>query len=177
MATGPPPTAGFDALTFGRAGRLVDLPERFMALGAAGERRGVASSSSSWVPARPTRIGLGCDRRRLPGPPLGTARSCSTLARGRSRGWPAELEPSDLDAILVTHLHPDHFVDLVPLRHYLRWHLSPSRRVRVLGPAGLADRLDGLHAEPGFSAAALDIEDLWPSERCASGRSRSGPAS
>ena len=38
-----------------------------------------------------------------------------------------ELEPSELDAILVSHLHPDHFVDLVPLRHYLRWHLHPAR--------------------------------------------------
>jgi ribonuclease BN (tRNA processing enzyme) len=71
-----------------------------------------------------------------------------------------ELEPSELDAVLVSHLHPDHFVDLVPLRHYLRWHLHPPRHVRVLGPAGLAARLDGLHAEPGFSAATLDIEAL-----------------
>lgn len=71
-----------------------------------------------------------------------------------------ELEPGTLDAILVSHLHPDHFVDLVPLRHYLRWHLSPRGRVRVLGPAGLTARLDGLHDEPGFSAAALDIEEL-----------------
>jgi ribonuclease BN (tRNA processing enzyme) len=71
-----------------------------------------------------------------------------------------ELEPSELQAVLISHLHPDHFVDLVPLRHYLRWHLRPSRRVRVLGPAGLAERLDGLHGEPGFSAASLDIERL-----------------
>lgn len=71
-----------------------------------------------------------------------------------------EIEPSALDGILVSHLHPDHFVDLVPLRHYLRWHLSPPRRVQVVGPAGLAERLDGLHGEPGFSAATLDIERL-----------------
>jgi ribonuclease BN (tRNA processing enzyme) len=30
----------------------------------------------------------------------------------------------------------------------------------VIGPAGLGDRIDALHAEPGFSAAALDIEVL-----------------
>ena len=69
-------------------------------------------------------------------------------------------EPSELNAVLISHLHPDHFVDLVPLRHYLRWHLAPPRRVRVIGPAGLTARLDGLHGEPGFSAATLDIEDL-----------------
>lgn len=73
-----------------------------------------------------------------------------------------EIEPSELQAILISHLHPDHFVDLVPLRHYLRWHLMPARHVRVLGPEGLAGRLDGLHAEPGFSAATLDCERLTP---------------
>jgi ribonuclease BN (tRNA processing enzyme) len=72
------------------------------------------------------------------------------------------IDPGTLDAILVSHLHPDHFIDLVALRHYLRWGPSAPRRVRVIGPAGLGDRIDALHAEPGFSAAALDLEDLEP---------------
>jgi len=61
---------------------------------------------------------------------------------------------------VVSHLHPDHFIDLVALRHYLRWEFQPSRRVRVIGPAGLGERLDALHAEPGFSALALDVESM-----------------
>ncbi|MEA2632240.1 MAG: hypothetical protein QOE66_2459, partial [Chloroflexota bacterium] len=69
------------------------------------------------------------------------------------------LDPATLDAVLISHLHPDHFIDLVPLRHYLRWE-EPRRRVRVIGPAGLDARLDGLHDQPGFSAASLDIEVL-----------------
>jgi ribonuclease BN (tRNA processing enzyme) len=69
-------------------------------------------------------------------------------------------EPSELDAIVVSHLHPDHFVDLVPLRHYLRYEFEPPRRVRVIGPEGIARRLDGLHDEPGFTAQALDVEAL-----------------
>ena len=60
----------------------------------------------------------------------------------------------------ISHLHPDHFVDLVPLRHYLRYEFDPPRRVTVIGPAGLEGRLDALHDEPGFAAAALDIADL-----------------
>ena len=60
---------------------------------------------------------------------------------------------------MVSHLHPDHFIDLVALRHYLRWE-SPRRRARVIGPAGLEARLDALHDEPGFTRAALDIEAL-----------------
>jgi ribonuclease BN (tRNA processing enzyme) len=31
------------------------------------------------------------------------------------------VHPTRLDAIVISHLHPDHFVDLVPLRHYLRY--------------------------------------------------------
>jgi ribonuclease BN (tRNA processing enzyme) len=71
-----------------------------------------------------------------------------------------EIEPSTLDGILVSHLHPDHFIDLVPLRHYLRYEFDPPRRVRVLAPAGLGGRLDALHAEPGFAVAALDVSAL-----------------
>lgn len=70
------------------------------------------------------------------------------------------LPPTDLAAVVVSHLHPDHFVDLVPLRHYLRYEFQPPRHVRVLGPAALGRRLDALHDEPGFAAAALDIERL-----------------
>jgi ribonuclease BN (tRNA processing enzyme) len=72
------------------------------------------------------------------------------------------MDPGALDAVVVSHLHPDHFVDLVSLRHFLRWGPAHPRRLRVLGPAGLADRLDALNGEPGFSAAALDIEALQP---------------
>jgi ribonuclease BN (tRNA processing enzyme) len=76
------------------------------------------------------------------------------------------IEPSDLTAVVISHLHPDHFIDLVALRHYLRWELPPDRRVRVIGPAGLDARLDALHAEPGWTAAALDVEAMhagaWP---------------
>lgn len=70
------------------------------------------------------------------------------------------IEPSDLDAVVVSHLHPDHFIDLVALRHYLRWEFEPSRRVRVIGPLGIDSRLDALHADPGFSATVLDVEPL-----------------
>jgi ribonuclease BN (tRNA processing enzyme) len=84
------------------------------------------------------------------------------LGQGAFTRLAGTIEPSDLDAVVVSHLHPDHFIDLVALRHYLRWEFEPSRRMRVLGPAGLGDRLDALHAEPGFAAAVLDIEDLAP---------------
>lgn len=80
------------------------------------------------------------------------------LGQGAFPRLAAEIEPSSVDAICVSHLHPDHFIDLVALRHYLRWEFQPPRHVRVVAPAGLAQRLDALHDEPGFTAASLDVD-------------------
>jgi ribonuclease BN (tRNA processing enzyme) len=82
------------------------------------------------------------------------------LGQGSFPRLMAALEPSELAAAFVSHLHPDHFIDLVPLRHYLRYEFDPGRRVRVFGPGGLDDRLDCLHGQPGFSAEALDVTAL-----------------
>lgn len=80
------------------------------------------------------------------------------LGHGAFSALAREIEPSSLLATAISHLHPDHHIDLVALRHYLRYELEPRRRGRVIAPAGLADRLDALHAEPGWTAVALDVE-------------------
>jgi ribonuclease BN (tRNA processing enzyme) len=67
--------------------------------------------------------------------------------------------------VAISHLHPDHFIDLISLRHYLRWEMTPTGRVDVVAPNGLAERLDALHDEPGFTAAALDVGILEPGVR------------
>ena len=82
------------------------------------------------------------------------------LGQGTFTNLAGAVEPSSLRAVVVSHLHPDHFIDLVPLRHYLLWDFRPGRRVAVLGPTDLARRLDALHDDPGFTAASLDIADL-----------------
>ena len=84
------------------------------------------------------------------------------LGHGAYAGVAGIVEPADLDGVVISHLHPDHFVDLVPLRHYLRYEFEPPRRVRVIAPAGLDRRLDDLHAEPGFTRASLDVDALRP---------------
>ena len=91
---------------------------------------------------------------------LGTSALVLDLGHGAFARLAGAIEPSTIDAVMISHLHPDHFVDLVALRHYLRWEFTPSRRLRVVGPAGLDGRLDALHAEPGFSAEVLDVEAL-----------------
>lgn len=87
------------------------------------------------------------------------------LGQGSFPALARRIEPSGLARVFISHLHPDHFIDLVPLRHYLRYEFAPSRRVAISAPAGLAGRLDALHDEPGFSSAALDIEDLVAGHR------------
>jgi ribonuclease BN (tRNA processing enzyme) len=82
------------------------------------------------------------------------------LGQGAFARLAARIEPSRVGAVLISHLHPDHFVDLVPLRHYLRYEFSPPRRVSVLAPRGLTDRLDGLHGEVGFASGVLDVAAL-----------------
>jgi ribonuclease BN (tRNA processing enzyme) len=82
------------------------------------------------------------------------------LGQGSFSNLAAIRDPSSLAAVVVTHLHPDHFIDLVPLRHYLKWLCVPSRRMRVLSPAGLRDRLDAVNGSADFTSAALDVEQL-----------------
>jgi ribonuclease BN (tRNA processing enzyme) len=73
------------------------------------------------------------------------------------------VDPSAVLAYFISHLHPDHFIDLIPLRHYLaRAEFQPGRRVRVVAPAGLERRLDATYDTPGFSGATFDMEPLAP---------------
>lgn len=72
------------------------------------------------------------------------------------------VEPSEIDGIVISHLHPDHHIDLVSLRHYLCYEFKPSRRLTVHAPEGLDRRLDALHASDGFFAASLDLEPIRP---------------
>ena len=87
------------------------------------------------------------------------------LGQGSFPRLAAALEPSSLDAVVISHLHPDHFIDLVALRHYLYWQFKPARRGRVLAPAGLSRRIDALHEDPGFTARSLDVEVVVPGIR------------
>jgi len=84
---------------------------------------------------------------------------CLDLGQGAFAGLAGRLEPADLAGVVISHLHPDHFVDLVALRHYLRYEFDPPRGLRVIGPAGLRRRLDGVTGKRDFAAGTLAIED------------------
>jgi len=96
---------------------------------------------------------------------VGETRLVLDLGQGSFANLAATLEPSTVSAVVISHLHPDHFIDLVPLRHYLRYEFDPPRRVAVYAPNGLARRIDALHDEPGFSAESIDTPPFGPGVR------------
>ncbi|MGL5909281.1 MAG: MBL fold metallo-hydrolase, partial [Phycicoccus sp.] len=53
------------------------------------------------------------------------------------------LDPSDVDALFLSHLHPDHCVDLLGLYVHRRYRPGGPlpHRLRVFGPSGTAHRL------------------------------------
>jgi ribonuclease BN (tRNA processing enzyme) len=63
--------------------------------------------------------------------------------------WP----PGRLDAVIVSHMHPDHCVDLIPLRVYMAWGSGAPGSVRVIGPTGLVSRLAALGGDGGWGDA------------------------
>ena len=72
------------------------------------------------------------------------------LGQGSFASLAGHTDPAGLAAVLVSHLHPDHGIDLVPLRHYLRYGRAERRSVPLHAPADLRRRYDELLGEEGF---------------------------
>jgi ribonuclease BN (tRNA processing enzyme) len=53
-------------------------------------------------------------------------------------------DPRELDAIVIGHMHADHYIDLVSLRYLLPWEGVASAHVPILLPPGGKARLDSL---------------------------------
>jgi ribonuclease BN (tRNA processing enzyme) len=54
----------------------------------------------------------------------------------------------DVDAVLLSHLHADHCVDLVAYSYARRYHPDPPPRLVVHGPHGTAERLSRVFDKP-----------------------------
>ncbi len=59
-------------------------------------------------------------------------------------------DPATLGGVLISHVHPDHCIDLVPLRLFLRYGCEPAPSVRLHGPRELRQRFDALTNELDF---------------------------
>jgi ribonuclease BN (tRNA processing enzyme) len=72
------------------------------------------------------------------------------------------MAPEALDAVLVSHLHPDHCSDLLALHVHMRWGPGRGRVIPVIGPPGLRERLTAFagSAEPWTEAQGLRFDVL-----------------
>lgn len=75
--------------------------------------------------------------------------------------------PESLDAIVITHLHQDHFLDMMPLYYYLRFEARPARRLPVYSPTGIRDKLGCILGERGGAQLEeiFDFRQIEESER------------
>jgi ribonuclease BN (tRNA processing enzyme) len=77
----------------------------------------------------------------------------------------------DVDAVLLSHLHADHCLDLVAYSYARRYHPDPPPRLPVYGPYGTQDRLcqvfdrrpdDGLTGIYDFATTGAGSRDIGP---------------
>ena len=59
-------------------------------------------------------------------------------------------EPSSVQAVVISHMHADHHVDLIPLRHHLRYQFERPRSIGLHVPDALRRRYDAFCGEPDF---------------------------
>lgn len=87
------------------------------------------AGSSSAVP-RPGRANSGY-LLRSQGCTLAIDFGTGAFSRLRER-----LEPTQLDAVIISHMHADHFFDLVPLRYALRYEMQRAQPLPIYLPPG-----------------------------------------
>ncbi|MFP3712910.1 MBL fold metallo-hydrolase [Puerhibacterium sp. TATVAM-FAB25] len=95
------------------------------------------------------------------------------LGNGGLGALQRHVDPSDVDAVALSHLHPDHCSDLSGLYVYLRYH--PARgshrtgvdpHLPVIGPAAVAERAHAMYGmEPGETMDGVFAFRTWTAGR------------
>lgn len=82
---------------------------------------------------------------------------CVDLGSGALSVLQAHLAPEDLDLLVVSHLHPDHCVDLLALRVYMTFGPGRGHELRVLGPPGLEEHLAAFGGDDEWDAFRFEV--------------------
>lgn len=73
---------------------------------------------------------------------------------------------ADLSAIFVSHMHPDHYIDLIAMRYGLRYGEGSAKPIDVFLPPGGAAQLqavsEAISRTQPFFAGALDLHEYTP---------------
>lgn len=75
------------------------------------------------------------------------------------------LDPREVDAVALSHLHPDHCLDLCAF--YVAARYSPSAPwsgCALYGPAGTAERVGRAYDVPGHAGAAIELGPKFPEQ-------------
>ncbi len=86
--------------------------------------------------------------------------------QGVVRNLQAVLDPHRLAAVVIGHMHADHYLDLAGMRYLFPWGEEAPRRLPVHLPPGGRRKLDalaeGISERPGFFDAAYDAVEYDP---------------
>jgi ribonuclease BN (tRNA processing enzyme) len=96
---------------------------------------------------------------------IGDAAILLDLGQGALGSLFPHRDPSTLTAVVVSHMHGDHHVDLIPLRNLLYYHYGEPRGIGLHLPASLRQRYDVFMAEDHFLdfMKGHDVyEGTWP---------------
>jgi ribonuclease BN (tRNA processing enzyme) len=94
------------------------------------------------------------------------ARFAIDLGNGTLAALQAHTDPFSLDALLLSHLHPDHCADFSALTVLRRYHPDPSvdpreTRLPVYGPSEVSTRLAAAYAPDAAELAGTDLTDVY----------------
>ncbi len=102
-----------------------------------------------------------------------TASILLDLGSGALGALQRHLDPAALDAVFLTHLHPDHCVDVLALHVARKYRPAgrPQHPLPVYGPEGSGEVIEGMYIgmRPGGMAAELAFADLAEREPVVAG--------
>ncbi|MGW0516236.1 MBL fold metallo-hydrolase [Crossiella sp. NPDC003009] len=89
-------------------------------------------------------------------------------------------DPFGVDALVLSHLHPDHCADFAALTVLRRYHPAPpydtrARRLPVYAPSEAATRLAAAYAPSAAERAETDLSDVYEFHRLTPGTVHIGP--